>query len=251
MVSRIAVLILASGLQSRAQAPVFEVASVKPAAPVAVGYGTRSAAGGDPSRVTYTHASFVLLLTRAYQVMPYQITGPSWLETESYDIVAKAPDNTRREQIPRMLQALLAERFKLRVHRETRILPVYALLVGKNGAKMQRVEADASEPHMGFGDGLEGKKTSMAFFVSILSSYMDRPVLDLTELQGAYDFKLDVSVQELVRMKSGVPTAPAPDSVAKPSIFTAIEQIGLKFEARKAPIEMVVVDSAERIPTEN
>lgn len=134
--------ILCIALAAYAQTPSFEAASVKPAAPIA-GRGGRATASG----VRYTYANTTLLnaLARAYLVKGYQIDGPSWIRTERYDILAKAPDNTPKEQIPLMLEALLRERFQLKLHRERRETPIYALIiakVGKGPAKYQKSDGD-------------------------------------------------------------------------------------------------------------
>ena len=118
--------------------PAFEVASIKPAAPQQPGR-MMVAMGGDPGRVNYTNVSLRNVLMRAYDVRSYQITGPSWLDTERYDIVAKVPEGVPKEQIPAMLQNLLAERFQMTIHRETKEQSVYALVVGKNGPEAQEV----------------------------------------------------------------------------------------------------------------
>ncbi len=259
-----------------AQQPEFEVASIKPAAPQSDG-NIRVMMGGDPGRVNYANVTLKNVLARAYDVKSYQITGPSWLDSERYDIVAKVPDGAPKEQLPAMLQNLLAERFKMKLHRETKDQPVYALVVGKNGPKLTKAAAapptrettghGGGPPRRGammmFGNGrLEVKGATVAAFAQMLSNLVDRPVLDVTKIEGNYDIVLEVSMEDLAGLRRMGATAgpgprgpeagsPAPESAPAPSIFTAIQQLGLKLESRKAPIEYLVVDQAEKVPTEN
>jgi uncharacterized protein (TIGR03435 family) len=249
--------------QAAAVAPSFEVASIKPAAPMNQGMIVM---GGDPGRINYTNVSLKAIMLKAYGVTRYQITGPSWIDSERYDVVAKVPENTPKEQIPAMLQALLAERFRLKTHRETKDMPVYALVAGKNGPKLKKVDDDtrAYRGMMKFSAGhLDFEKASMATFAEMLSNLLDHPVLDMTGLQGSYKFALDFSMDDLqMRMGPGGPgggpgegirrDVPAPaDGHPAPSIFTAIQQLGLRLESRKAPLEFLVVDDGNKIPTEN
>src|SRR5262245_24439362 len=129
--------------QSPASAPQFEVASIKPADPQPEGR-MEIRMGGDPGRVNYTNVSLKDILQRAYSVKRPQITGPSWLETDRFNITAKIPDGVANDQVPAMLQALLVERFKLTVRREKKDMPVYALVVGKNGPKLEKAEEDGA-----------------------------------------------------------------------------------------------------------
>ena len=119
----------------------FEVASVKPAAPQTGGRVFVGRQGGpgtpDPGRVTYTNVALKNLITMAYDVKPYQVTGPDWLETERFDIQAKLPQGATKEQANMMMQNLLAERFKLSFHKVTKEFPLYELVVGKNGPKLK------------------------------------------------------------------------------------------------------------------
>jgi uncharacterized protein (TIGR03435 family) len=225
------------------QAPSFEVASVRPAAP-STQAGGRASTSGD--RVSYINTTLANLLYRAYQVMFYQIDGPSWIRTERYDVIAKAPDNTPKDQIPLMLQALLADRFKLKVHRETRELQIYALIFLKDDPKLEKVEGDAIG---GVDLAADGRRrflrTSMEQLVLYLTSMSGRPVLDKTNLAGAYNFPFELSMEEVGGINASANATP------RPSIFTSLQEIGLKLESRKAPIEMIVVDGGAKTPTEN
>ena len=282
-------IVVASGVFAfgQAQAPVFEVASIKPAAPQTDGR-MRISMGGDPGRVNYTNVSLKDVLQRAYGVKRPQITGPSWLDSDRFNIVAKLPEGASNDQVPAMLQNLLIERFKLTVRREKKEMPVYALVVGKNGPKLEKADDDGpgigvpGEPGLvkkgelvkkggGFmiGNGhMEAKKVTVSGFADMLSNMLDRPVIDQTQLQGTYNLTLDISMEDLVMMKgvmrpgaggagpdgSGGPrgeAGPAPDSAPAPSIFSAIQKLGLRLEPRKAPLDFIIIEKGERVPTEN
>jgi uncharacterized protein (TIGR03435 family) len=258
--------------------PAFEVASIKPAAPQAPGR-MMVRMGSDPGRVNYTNVSLKDVLARAYEVKRYQVSGPSWLDSERYDIIAKVPDGVPKEQIPAMLRSLLAERFKMTVHRESKEQPVYALVIGKNGPKLKKSEdSEDSAPKPAGPEGarvagkgammmtmrnghLEVKRATVGALSDMLSNMLDRPVVDMTKIEGNYDVTLDLSMEELAGMKrmavmaapggTGHEGGPAPDSAPSASIFTAIQQLGLKLDSRKAPVDYVFVDKADKVPTEN
>ena len=139
--------------QAAAESPTFEVASVKPAEPQ-TGMGIRVMMRGgpgsaDPGQITYSNVSLKNVLTIAYAVKGYQINGPKWLDSERFDIVAKIAKGATKEQFQLMLQNLLAERFKLTLHHETKELPMYALVVGKSGPKLK--ESVEEDPAAGAG----------------------------------------------------------------------------------------------------
>jgi uncharacterized protein (TIGR03435 family) len=278
-----------------AQTPSFEVASIRPAAPPQITQGpggatrvaVRMGARSDPGRVAYNGLSLKDLVARAYGLKPYQVTGPSWMESERYDITAKIPEGVSEDKTPDMLQNLLAERFQMKTHKESKDLPVYALIVGKNGPKLKKSEDTGDAPVMVGPEGAKvalprgsagammmdgtGKmtisRTTMPRFADSLSRMLDRPVLDMTGVEGTYDVTLEVSMEDLVGMKrmaggaggavmvhggggGGASEGPAPDSNPRGSIFSAVAQLGLKLDARKSPVEIIVVDKAEK-PTEN
>jgi uncharacterized protein (TIGR03435 family) len=226
-------------LSLSAQTPTFEVASIKAAAPTP-GRGGRAIASGD--RITYANTTLLNVLARAYQVKGFQVDGPAWIKTERYDILAKAPDNTPPEQIPLMLQSLLHERFQLQLHREPREMPVYALVTGNGKPKFQRSDGELSY------DLENGRRIlqnhTMAQLADFLSPMVQRLVFDRTGLSGAYNFPLEMSMEEL----GGINAKP---EASAPSIFTIIEGLGLKLESRREPVEVVVIDSGNKVPTGN
>jgi uncharacterized protein (TIGR03435 family) len=220
-----------------------------------------------------------MLLKRAYDVKPEQISGPGWLETERYDIVAKLLPGTNAEQLRLMLQELLTQRFQISLHREVKILSVYELTVTKNGSKLKMPEklpeyeddeerkaemqkrasaaVDAMTAKARSGDFLPHRSLHLASattakFAEVLSSQLDRAVKDRTQLEGLYAFTLNWVADVHPMMGRIVSTGADNDTPSAPSIFAAIqEQLGLRLQPKKEPIEVLVIDKAERSPTSN
>ncbi len=239
--------------QSAAGGPAvsFEVASVKRARPGQRGYSIVSPAGGQ-ERIR--NATLKVILAEAYQVHPYQLTGaPKWIDTARYDIDAKATDpRTKHAEILRMLQSLLAERFHLVIHHDTRDLPTYSLVVGKGGAKLDPPKIVTGPHGVDYRNGgtqLIGRNASMDEFADALSFRLEHSVIDHTSLRGGFDFKLEFSPDEFVRRFSDDgPTVVDPEGI---SIFTAIQhQLGLKLESGRGPVKIIAIDRIEE-PTEN
>jgi uncharacterized protein (TIGR03435 family) len=222
------------------------------------------------------------LLTFAYDVREFQITGgPGWINMDRFDIVAKAersagaenpPDDPRKmteeqrktvgDQMRERLRALLAERFQLTLHRETKEQSVYALVVAKGGPKLQQAQAMEGTgprgPMMRMGRGeLSGQGVELEMLTRTLSSQLGRTVIDRTGLKGNFDFKLTWTPdpgQSATPLGGGPPPgadAPPPPDPNGPSVFTALqEQLGLRLESQKGPVEMLVIDRVEK-PSEN
>jgi uncharacterized protein (TIGR03435 family) len=258
----------------------FEVASVKPSAALADGQ-INLGVHIDGAVVRCTYIQLRNYLAVAYDVKDFQIVAPDWMATDHFDIVAKLPDDASGDkQVRARLQSLLEDRFKLVVHRETRDVPAYALVVGKSGLKMKEVPPDpdteaasagkvdvtATSGRGGtvvdYGKGsyvsyglnkLEAKKANLPALVDSLGRFVDRPVVDRTELTGRYDFTLEYSVDELRSLvrASGGDASRIPDLGGDPtvSVFSSLEALGLKLEPRKVPVEVLVVDRAEKVPT--
>ncbi len=276
---------VAASPQAEAAGPQsFEVASIKPSAED----GRRVMVGISPGgRYTATGVSVKFLIQQAYDIRDFQISGgPGWLSSERYDIVAKAetPD-LNRDKIRVLLQSLLAERFNLKVHRETKELPIYALVVVKGGHKLHKSEiqtdpigspppeaSQRGEPgvsaHAAGGRPSPGPKGARISFrrgqvdaqmaplselVSLLASQLGRTVVDKTGLEGKYDFRLEWTPDESLRGAgpfgegpSHEAATPAADASA-PSIFTALqEQLGLRLEPQKGPVEILVIDHIDK-----
>jgi uncharacterized protein (TIGR03435 family) len=189
---------------------------------------------------TATNVNLKLLISRAFGVPESQIErGPGWIETEKYDIAARAdtPLEMSREELRPCLQALLAERFRLKFHRETKEGAVLSLVVAKSGPKLTE-HTGGGASGIGVSSGsrkvdISGTKATMARLAEYLSAQAGRPVIDNTGLKGEYDFRLEWSTEEA--------------SGSGPSIFAALqEQLGLKLNATKGPVEFIVIDGAEK-----
>jgi uncharacterized protein (TIGR03435 family) len=274
--------------------PAFEVASVKPAVsdksvPSPGMFAMRGGPGTpDPERLTYINVPLRALLLRAYDLKVYQLSGPTWLETERYEIRAKVPPGTTKEQLSLMLQNLLAERFGLKVHHETRDVLAYELVVAKGGVKMKESAKPVDEPVspdnsgrggvatqrgqdgrmelapgrkgamvMGMGAALRisARLQSSAEIATLCQNRIGHPVADKTGLTGTYDFNLDFSPNGQVSSSaapssaSGTPLGDLKDDV--PPFELAIQSLGLSLKPAKIALDIVVIDHIEKIPTEN
>jgi len=262
--------------QSSTAPLTFEVASIKPSAETGFRTGIQMQPGGG---LRVSGATLKMLLTIAYDVREFQIVGgPSWISSDRYDILAKAAGTgsetqtsdprqmtdaqmkTAGEQMQQRLQALLAERFQLTIHRETKEQSVYALLVGKNGPKFEasQIKDGHTERRMMMGRGMvNGQGVEVQMLANVLSNQLGRPVVDRTGLTGRFDIKLQWTPdpgQSLTPLGGAPPPgvqAPPPPDPNGPSIFTAVqEQLGLRLESQKGPVEMIVIDRVEK-PSEN
>ncbi len=259
--STVAVAALATFLataQTQDKPPAFEVASIKPAAPNQPGMGMQRLPGG---RVNMKNVTLRLLISMAWNVRDFEVAGgPPWIDTDRFDILAKPeaelPDTSDGSTLlNRMIQTLAADRFGLVYHRETREMPVYALVVAKNGPRLAPPTPQGHVSIMGSRGKLEGKDAKSADLARLLSAILGRTVQDHTGLSGEYDFNLEWTpdIGDGPGFKGMPKDSPpeAPQAADGPSIFTAIqEQLGLKLESRKGPVEMLVIDRAEK-PSEN
>ena len=245
--------------QQSTNRPEFEVATVRPYAPQTPGGGFKMTGNNDdPGTARMVAMTLHDLVSQAYHVKDYQVEGPAWTTTERYDIVAKIPAGTSRETRRLMEQNLLADRFRLAVHREPKELQVYALVVAKGGLKLEPVPADRPGPggfvrFHGIGH-IECVKLPFSQFADMISRYVDHPVVDKTEIKDLFDFKLDFAMDPRLLMIPGMAAkapVPAQGDQDLPSIFTAVQTLGLRLEARKEPMDVIVIDHAEKIPTEN
>jgi bla regulator protein BlaR1 len=253
--------------QPSAKPLTFEVASVKPSSPDARGTFIRYLPGGG---LTVAGITLKTLIGFAYDVRDFQISGgPGWLGSDRFDINARpetsnAPENaptdfanqtdeqrkTFTEQNRERLKALLADRFQLGLHRETKEQQVYALLAAKNGPKLQPTKEGKGMMRMGRGL-LTGQGVEVAFLATSLSGQLGRPVIDKTGLAGKYDFELKWTPDPGQSADGPFGPLPPPPDPNGPSIFTAVqEQLGLRLESQKGPVEILVIDRAEK-PSEN
>jgi uncharacterized protein (TIGR03435 family) len=219
--------------------PEFAVASVKPNA-TGGGTGTHTGHG----QLTATNSSIRALLKVAYKLKDYQIDGPSWIDDWHYDIEAKADGEVDNPTLGVMLQGLLQKRLGLTIRRETRGVPAYILIPGKNGPKLHTTARPSGASTVVSDGKLTAAGVNMGQLADQLSRFVDKPVFDKTETPGRFDIVLEAS-----ELKEGAANS-EPDG--KPSIFTALQdQLGLKLEAGKFPVEVIVVVSANKTPTEN
>ena len=274
--SLVAAALAVSGAFGQAAGPRFEVVSIKP-----VAEGTADIQGLGNVRILpggRLNAEAALLryfIQNAYGVKPFQLGGgPGWIESAHYNIDATAGGNPSGSEMRLMMQALLADRFQLKVHRETRELPVYELTVAKGGSKLQPpkpgscLSPEANAPPVpgpatpcgrvvmmisGSGARMQGGQVSMAELVRVLSNVLARTVVDQTGYTGEFDVHLEFSPDESL---GGLPTPKGPDDPRvptipadpnHPTIFAAMqEQLGIKVQSAKGPVEVIVIDHVER-----
>ena len=236
---------------TRAQTPSFEVASVRASGKTAGEKNRRENIQFDPGSLTMRSVSLKSAIRWAYHVMDYQVSGPDWLSAERFDIAAKTAAPATEDQLRLMLQTLLAERFKLALHRQTRELPAYVLSVGKNGPKFQESQSEGEtdvKPDPGR-MSVAVRRAPVSQLVEVLSNVLRMPVVDQTQLKGRYDITINAAKYAAELTPKGPGEAPI-DLVAL--IMTGVqEEFGLKLESRKVPLDLLIIDLAEKIPTEN
>ncbi|MCU1328696.1 MAG: hypothetical protein JWN34_4066 [Bryobacterales bacterium] len=236
--------------QGREGIAMFEVASVKPSAPEVLGMMTRYLPDGS---VYISGATLKSLVAVAYGVRSFQISGgPEWLDTERFDVDARAstsdgttpidPSKLSVEQrkTGERLRNLLATRFEVVIRRETKEQPVYELVVTKGGPKLLESTEGKNQIRRGLGT-IKGQSVGLSMLALNLSNELEYRVVDKTGLTGKYDFELNWT--PIVLRGATVP----PEPQDGPSIFTALpEQLGLRLESRKGPVEVLVIDKARR-----
>ena len=239
----------------------FDVASIKPTADT-----TNQFMLGPPVNGVFgaTGVTLKMLIISAYGVNAYQISGgPSWIGVDRWDIQAKAENlkgRMPREQYDQMLRALLESRFHLKVTRETKDMPVYELVQAKGGSKLKPHTGDPAKPQertrLGWGS-LQFQQSKIAALAYQLSLALGRTVIDKTGLTGEYDFTLEYAPEpgqggpESIGLPPDPNLKPPPVDPNRPSIFTAIqEQLGLRLDSRKGPVDMLIIESVEK-PSEN
>jgi uncharacterized protein (TIGR03435 family) len=224
----------------------FDVAIVKPAQPGGRGGIIRQMPGNQ--RYVANNVPLRLIMTVAYSVTDRQISGgPSWVDSEPFDIDAKAANPRTSDELHVMLQHLIEERFQLKIRHDTKELPVYELVVDKGGPRLPVHDpADLDHPPMGGSPGgMKGTNVTMNYFAFTLSRILDRSVIDKTALPARYDVSLEFA-REGLGMKQGVAD---PSAAEGPSIFTALkEQLGLKLAPAKGPVDFLVIEHAEKPP---
>jgi uncharacterized protein (TIGR03435 family) len=226
--------------QSAGAAPKFKVASIKPNTST----GQSSSINIDHVEIFVRNSTLHSIVQYAFSTRSFGVAAPDWLSTTRFDVTARFAAGTSRAECKAMMQELLIERFKLETHRETKRLQGYAITLAKSEPKIRPVEDTGGRNADTGGDRFKMEQVSMAQFAGQLTGRLGQPVEDATRLKGVFTFNLTYTPER------GLDENSAQDS--GPSIFTAVqEQLGLKLEARKIPVEILVVDHCERVPTEN
>jgi uncharacterized protein (TIGR03435 family) len=308
-----------------AQAPLtFEVATIKPAPPldmakVAAGQMPHVGLNIDGAQVDIGFLTLQQLMCYAYTIKPHQLEAPDWTKEQHWDILAKMPAGAKKEQVPEMVQALLAERFKLSIRKSTGEQSLYALTVAKSGLKLKESDPDPApaaaaangekpeekplakgEMVMGKGENqvritqapggrgatvsnakfgqmkmsmgengtmiMEFSKLKMSDFADMLTGMVGKPVVDETGLKGSYKVPVELTMADMMRVAKaagmgGMMGGPAPAAAnanpaeaasdPTPSMFAAIQKLGLKLDSKRGPVDTVVVVHLEKAPTEN
>jgi uncharacterized protein (TIGR03435 family) len=273
-----------------AQGPQFEVASIKPFDPNVP--GQTAGLHFDGAQVRGVGLSLRDYLATAYRFKATLISGPDWTLTDRYNIAATLPEGGSRAQVPEMLQALLADRFHVKLRKDKKELPIFALAIAKGGLKMKELPPDPdADPEKdeptglanvgtiaGVGNGasisyargasvaiadnrIEVRKLPLWVVCRTLERYSDRQIVDMTGLSGSYNFTLDVTPEDYQAMNlraavvRGFTLPPDAqkllDSTTPFALSDALQQVGLKLEARKAPLDVIVIDDALKTPTAN
>ena len=235
----------------------FEVAVLKPSPPGGTGGGIRPAPGGE--RYVGANLTLRMMLWVAYQIRTEQVTGgPSWMDTDRFDVNGKAERPSSTEDLHAMLQNLLTERFKLQLHHESKELPIYALMVDKAGPKLAAHDPQsAGDPWIVLNAEhlvqmkLHATSAPMDFFAWRLSLFLDRHVVNQTNLKGGYDFDLAYTGDLPPGVGPGALINGTTIDTSGPTIFAAIrQQLGLTLERQKGPVDIIVIDRAEK-PVDN
>ncbi len=241
----VACALIAARMDGQTAAPAFDVASVRQVLPP-------YPSGGGPWTVTHgrfkaTNGWVRGVIAWAYGVLTPQVRGgPSWIDSDLYDFDARSDQqDAGPQQVQTMLQALLADRFKLVAHKETQEIQAYTLTIGKGGSKMEEAKEGTRNYINWTGSGqVEFVQANMLGLINVLSAVLSSPVIDNTGQKGLYNFKLEFTDPR-------VPQAPGAAGDSRPSLFTAVQdQLGLKLESKKGPAEVLVIDRMER-PSEN
>ena len=230
---RLAAALVFASLAFAQTPPAFETASVKLNKTTDPASWWRVRPGG----LTVYNMTIKNIVKAAYAIQDVQFSGADWLDEGRYDIDAKASSRASGKELVQMLQTLLADRFKVTLHRETRQVPGYALTVAKSGFKLRPSDSESTTDHESANKYI-ATHVDMPRLARLVERVLKQPVVDDTHVSGGYDFVLEYA-------------RAASDDNTLPTIFTALsEQLGLKLESRKLPVEVVVVDRAER-PVDN
>jgi uncharacterized protein (TIGR03435 family) len=265
------------------EAPMFGVASVRPSAEGPPAQG-QAGVHITKNQVRFAFLSLRDYLSIAFSVPIHQVSGPDWINSARFDIAATMPENATNTDFPKMIEALLRERFKLQAHRESRESPILALEVGRSGTTLVATpddtpkDAPVSVTSSGSAQGVSAdlgsgssftlannrfdfKRVTMQALADTLGRFMRCPVLDRTKLQGRFDIGFNIAPEDymplMVRsaVNAGITLPPQAlqmlDAPSSGSVENGLRSLGLSLEERRAPLDYVIVDSMERTPTEN
>lgn len=238
------VFLTAAAANAQATGPAFEIASVK------VGQPGREQIEVGPGSVTMRSVRLPGCIRWAYSVREDQVSGPPWMTDVWFEITGKAAGPATHEELRKMMQTLLAERFKLTLHRQVKEMSALVMTVSKGGHKMKAVEVEGSPSFKTGKLSLTGTGALLSQLTDFLSKEVRFPIIDQTGLTGRFDYFLDINsyVTEEMRKEGG--NGPPPDA---PTIIAMAmqSQLGLKLDSKKAPVEILIVDTLEKTPTEN
>jgi uncharacterized protein (TIGR03435 family) len=280
-----ALLAAAAGLFAQVS-PQFEVASIRPSAPMAA--GSQAGVRIDKGQFRATGLALRDYVMMAYELKSYQVEGPDWLPSERFDVqatIAGIPEGQtlNNKSLAAMVRPLLSERFALRAHHTQKDFPIYALVQMKDGILAREAPQDAAESTVAIGGSgsekgtfinlgrgssfamgsnrIEMKKVSMSSVADILARFLDRPVMDQTGLSSTYDVPLEMTPEDFqalsirAAVSAGVTLPPQAlkllESASGDSLHQALAKLGLKLESKKAPLNVLVIDSVNRSPSEN
>ena len=253
---KLAFCLLAVACSPAAFAQEFEAVSIKPNDS---GSGS-SHTSSNQGRLTATNVSLRSLILQAFGLGDYQLTGPDWLSTQRFDMSAKFPEafsgDKYQPALQSMLQKMLATRFNLVTHHDQKTLPVYGLATGRNGIKFKETADTGSHNSNSDNRHYTGACVTMDAFADFLERRKSDlpeplPVLNMTDLKGCYTLSIEW-VPELRQPEATAGAAPPAEPVSGVTLMVAVqEQLGLKLEVRKAPVDIVVVDTVSKLPTEN
>jgi uncharacterized protein (TIGR03435 family) len=278
------IVLIAAAAPVAQTSPRFDVASVRPSSPSQTG-DTSIGVRITRSQVQITSLTMKDYLAMAFNVAAKQIAGPDWLGEARFDITAKMPDSATREALPSMLEALLIERFQMKIRREPREFPVYALTLAKGPSRLtpsRLKEPDADAPieiggsgsnagvsyNLGGGsfftladNAITATHVTLTTFAETLTYFVDRTVIDATGVKGRYDIVVKLTTEEFQAthlrsaVNAGIRLPPQMmqvlDKAPADPIGPALKAAGLAFDARRAPLDVIVIESMQRTPTEN
>ncbi len=250
--------------------PAFEAVAIHPSDPN-TNNPTWIGMSADPGMVRYTNITLRDCIHGAYGVRDFQVQGPQWMNDLRFEITAKIASGTPQDRIPEMLRAVLEERFHLTFRREHKEMAVFALVVGPDGPNLQRsqgVPANLSPTALGpdghprpamlysrvtNGVKLTAPSAKLKSFVELMSRFTERPVIDMTGLDGDYDITLTFATDTLdgQTLVNGAGATGIQSTEPVPSVSDAVRQYGLKLEARKVPSDTLIVTRLDKTPTEN